>query len=265
MLTPERIKQLIGQYVSFVGDMSLPTRQLHDLCRAIERECATPPTEVSQCDGCNVGAPLTHRGNHAMPDGGYMGCTQDRYATPPAEAAEPKFAHYDAFTEAHKQVAKDVEAFKTMMGAPAASAVHVTAEDIDKSGGSLAFAYANKIVAGKLAPAASAGQGDARIKRLMEQAGMPNSMSLYQAFKQLENELRQEAARSSSPVEAGAREATGEPIYQTRWVGEKKWLDVTHDQYISALNDISSEDKSFRIVYTEPQAGASSGVGGERK
>lgn len=32
-------------------------------------------------------------------------------------------------------------------------------------------------------------ESDERIKRLMVQVGMPDSMSLYQAFKQLENEL----------------------------------------------------------------------------
>lgn len=34
---------------------------------------------VIQCDGCCIGAPMTERGNHAMPDGGFMGCTKDRY------------------------------------------------------------------------------------------------------------------------------------------------------------------------------------------
>lgn len=42
----------------------------------------TTPSEVNQCDGCRVGAPLTERGNHHMPDGGYMGCTKDRYDSP---------------------------------------------------------------------------------------------------------------------------------------------------------------------------------------
>lgn len=35
--------------------------------------------EVNQCDGCRVRAPLTDLGHHKMPDGGYMGCTKDRY------------------------------------------------------------------------------------------------------------------------------------------------------------------------------------------
>lgn len=35
-------------------------------------------------------------------------------------------------------------------------------------------------------------KSDARIRRLMQQAGLPDSMSLYQAFKQLENEVLQE-------------------------------------------------------------------------
>lgn len=34
---------------------------------------------MNQCDGCRVSAPLTERGNHAMPDGGFMGCTKERY------------------------------------------------------------------------------------------------------------------------------------------------------------------------------------------
>lgn len=36
----------------------------------------------NQCDGCAVGAPFTERGNHEMPDGGYMGCTASRYSEP---------------------------------------------------------------------------------------------------------------------------------------------------------------------------------------
>lgn len=38
-------------------------------------------------------------------------------------------------------------------------------------------------------PVYSTDESDERIKRLMEQVGMPDSTSLYQAFKQLENEL----------------------------------------------------------------------------
>jgi hypothetical protein len=34
---------------------------------------------MNQCDGCRVRAPLTDRGNHQMPDGGFMACTKDRY------------------------------------------------------------------------------------------------------------------------------------------------------------------------------------------
>jgi len=34
---------------------------------------------MNQCDGCRVGAPLTERGNHAMPDGGLMACTKAIY------------------------------------------------------------------------------------------------------------------------------------------------------------------------------------------
>ena len=37
---------------------------------------------MNQCDGCNISAPLSVRGNHIMPDGGYMGCTKDRYGAP---------------------------------------------------------------------------------------------------------------------------------------------------------------------------------------
>jgi hypothetical protein len=42
---------------------------------------------VNQCDGCRVGAPLSGMGNHVMPDGGFMGCTKDRYTAPQAECA----------------------------------------------------------------------------------------------------------------------------------------------------------------------------------
>lgn len=38
-------------------------------------------------------------------------------------------------------------------------------------------------------PAYSTDESDERIKRLMSQVGMPDSTSLYQAFKQLEHEL----------------------------------------------------------------------------
>lgn len=36
---------------------------------------------IVQCDGCQVGAPMSPYGgdNHQMPDGGFMGCTRDRY------------------------------------------------------------------------------------------------------------------------------------------------------------------------------------------
>jgi hypothetical protein len=37
-------------------------------------------TDINQCDGCRVKAPLSERGNHIMPDGGYMACTKDLYA-----------------------------------------------------------------------------------------------------------------------------------------------------------------------------------------
>jgi hypothetical protein len=37
-------------------------------------------TDMNQCDGCRVGAPIAGRGNHIMPDVGFMGCTKDRYA-----------------------------------------------------------------------------------------------------------------------------------------------------------------------------------------
>ena len=42
----------------------------------IEQPAAAP---INQCDGCRVNAPLTEQGNHAMPDGGFMGCTKGRY------------------------------------------------------------------------------------------------------------------------------------------------------------------------------------------
>jgi hypothetical protein len=41
-------------------------------------------TERNQCDGCAVNAPLTERGNHKMPDGGFMGCTKSKYDSPVA-------------------------------------------------------------------------------------------------------------------------------------------------------------------------------------
>lgn len=34
---------------------------------------------INQCDGCQIDAPLSPRGNHQMPDGGFMGCTKDGY------------------------------------------------------------------------------------------------------------------------------------------------------------------------------------------
>jgi hypothetical protein len=34
---------------------------------------------INQCDGCAINAPLTARGNHAMPDGGFMGCTKEQH------------------------------------------------------------------------------------------------------------------------------------------------------------------------------------------
>lgn len=37
-------------------------------------------TDINQCDGCRVGAPISGQGNHIMPDGGYMRCTKGRYA-----------------------------------------------------------------------------------------------------------------------------------------------------------------------------------------
>lgn len=37
-------------------------------------------SDTNQCDGCRVKAPFSERGNHIMPDGGYMACTKDRYA-----------------------------------------------------------------------------------------------------------------------------------------------------------------------------------------
>lgn len=44
---------------------------------------------------------------------------------------------------------------------------------------------------------------DERIKRLMVQVGMPNSISLYQAFKQLEMEVRLAAAPPPPDAQAG--------------------------------------------------------------
>lgn len=43
---------------------------------------------ANQCDGCGVNAPLTAMGHHAMPDGGFMGCTKDRYQVGPALSAD---------------------------------------------------------------------------------------------------------------------------------------------------------------------------------
>lgn len=43
---------------------------------------------------------------------------------------------------------------------------------------------------------------DKRIKQLMEQCGYPNSMSLYQAFKQLEMEVRLDCAPKPQPEPA---------------------------------------------------------------
>jgi hypothetical protein len=37
---------------------------------------------IVQCDGCQMGAPMSRHGNHHMPDGGFMGCTRDRYVEP---------------------------------------------------------------------------------------------------------------------------------------------------------------------------------------
>lgn len=59
------------------GDLGSLKRHVVAFARAIEaaHNAVTP----NQCDGCNVDAPLTERGNHAMPDGGVMACVKDRY------------------------------------------------------------------------------------------------------------------------------------------------------------------------------------------
>ncbi len=40
---------------------------------------AQAPAVINQCDGCQIKAPLTERGNHKYPDGSTSGCTKDRY------------------------------------------------------------------------------------------------------------------------------------------------------------------------------------------
>jgi hypothetical protein len=69
---------------------------------------------VNQCDGCRVGAPLSGMGNHVMPDGGFMGCTKDRYTAPQAECAPREtqpvafdkwaddYGFYDTATDVHQ-------------------------------------------------------------------------------------------------------------------------------------------------------------------
>jgi hypothetical protein len=49
-----------------------------------------PPAWINQCDGCRVGAPLTARGNHRMPDGGLMGPDPERPAADPGEPENDK-------------------------------------------------------------------------------------------------------------------------------------------------------------------------------
>jgi hypothetical protein len=57
-------------------------REYCDAHKPAAKEIVRDSLPVNQCDGCRVGAPLTDRRNHAMPDGGFMGCTKDRYAGP---------------------------------------------------------------------------------------------------------------------------------------------------------------------------------------
>lgn len=57
----------------------------------------------------------------------------------------------------------------------------------------------NKIMPEAFVPTLLA--GDDRIKQLMQQAGSPNSLSLYLAFKQFENEMQIEAAHKKPKID----------------------------------------------------------------
>jgi hypothetical protein len=57
-----------------------PWQIWRDAC-AWQARAALNASETNQCDGCRTGAPVSERGNHLMPDGGYMGCTKDRYTS----------------------------------------------------------------------------------------------------------------------------------------------------------------------------------------
>lgn len=64
---------------------------------------------------------------------------------------------------------------------------------------------------------------DTRIKELMEQIGMPNSLSLYLALKQFQNEVEQAAlARNKEPL---------------------AWLDPEIDKVITAADKAAAESR----------------------
>ena len=73
----------------------------------LSSQIASPSTEINQCDGCRVGAPLTIYGHHAMPGGGFMACSKNLYGSLPDErtaysinATEPGFE--EAWPEIHR-------------------------------------------------------------------------------------------------------------------------------------------------------------------
>jgi hypothetical protein len=78
------------------------------LFRCILKRASTALTtgsapEINQCDGCRANAPLTEQyGNHVMPDGGFMACTKDRYAAPPANAPVVSDANENLRQEMYK-------------------------------------------------------------------------------------------------------------------------------------------------------------------
>ncbi|KVO95522.1 hypothetical protein WL21_32655 [Burkholderia ubonensis] len=55
------------------------------------------------------------------------------------------------------------------------------------------------------------------------------------------------ARAAASPAASGSR------ICQLQWIGESRWLDVTRDEYIAALNSSQMDDMRFRVVYDAPQ------------
>jgi hypothetical protein len=69
--------------VSYRAAENIDAMRAAALARLLDRKPADWMQEsVNQCDGCRVSAPLTERGNHAMPDGGFMACSRDLYEVP---------------------------------------------------------------------------------------------------------------------------------------------------------------------------------------